>query len=185
MPMVLNHVVPDLSEDTGVPSRRRGSNRHPDTPDKRNEADEKKDKVSDFKRRVLLVDDTLINRKVLERMLKKIGVSTVVTVDSGKKALEELSSNEYDLVITDLQMPGMSGTELCVAIHKSTNAPPIVVGLTADTSFDIAERCAAAGMADVLYKPITISEMKEYFEITVPRLKQGAWYADTYGVQKE
>ena len=141
----------------------------------------KKDKGSVFDYRVLVVDDILINRKVFDRMVKKVGVSYSVTVDSGKKALEELSRNHFDLVITDLQMPGMSGTELSAAIRDSNNLSivPIVVGLTADTSDDAVTRCIESGMADMMYKPITVSEMKDYFETTVPNLKRGIWYKAT------
>jgi len=155
------------------------------------------DKTSLFELRVLLVDDVLINRKVFYRMLKEIGVSNSVTVESGEKALEELAINEYDLVITDLQMPGMSGTELSLAINSNydntasasiennNQSPPIVIGLTANTGIDVVERCAASGMVDVLYKPLTLSEMKDYFQTTIPRLEPGVWYADAYDAQKE
>ncbi len=143
----------------------------------------KTSKASVFDCRVLLVDDTLINRKVFDRMLKKLGISCSVTVNSGEKALQELARNSYDLVITDLQMPGMSGTELSAAIRDSNNGTttPVVVGLTADIRRDALDRCVESGMADVLYKPITLSEMKEYFETTVPHLKPGVWYKATIG----
>jgi len=136
-------------------------------------------KESVYNPRVLLVDDTLINRKVFDRMLKKIGITESKTVESGVKALEELSESEYDLVITDLQMPGISGIELSTAIQSSVEPRPIVVGLTADTSNGVAQKCAESGMADVLYKPITLAEMAEYFQTTLPSLKSGEWHAST------
>ena len=145
------------------------------------EGENKISKGSVFDCRVLLVDDTLINRKVFDRMLKKIGISQSVTVNSGEKALQELAKNNYDFVITDIQMPGMSGTELSAAIRDSNNgsSAPIVVGLTADISSEALEGCVESGMADLLYKPITLSEMKDYFETTVPHLKAGVWYRAT------
>lgn len=135
--------------------------------------------------RVLLVDDVLINRKVIGRMVKTVGVSDIVTADSGENALLELSENgPYDLVITDLQMPGMSGTDLCEAIMSGeiccpTNRLPVVVGLTADTSVKVAENCRASGMSKVLYKPISVVEMMDFFETSVMRLRPGVW--DTSG----
>ena len=136
--------------------------------------------------RVLVVDDTLINRKVLDRMLKKIGIHKVCTVESGKIALNELfsSGNTYDLVITDLQMPEMSGMELTEAIiQKQTelnDLDPIrqslvVVGLTADMSPDVSEKCASSGMSDLLYKPVTLVEIKDYFQTKVSRLQPCLW----------
>jgi len=134
--------------------------------------------------KVLVVDDTLINRKVFDRMLKQIGIINVVTVESGEDALLEISANQYDLIITDLQMPGgMSGTELSQNIsHQeqsfNLDVTPVVIGLTADTSPDVAEKCAASGMSDVLYKPITVAEIQEYFKSRIAYLEPGVWYTD-------
>ena len=125
------------------------------------------DRIDIYERRLLIVDDTLINRKILGRMLKKIGFTEFSTVASGQAALQELYNHRYDLVITDLQMPGMSGTELSEVIHGITDEffqPPVVVGLTADTSLETAERCKASGMKDVIHKPITVEELTEFLE---------------------
>ena len=121
------------------------------------------------KHRVLFVDDTLINRKVFTRMLQRIGISQQQTVGSGPEALDALKTNEFDLVLTDVQMPGMSGTELCEAIHSSDwlRQKPVVIGLTADTSQAVEDNCIDSGMADVLHKPITVNEMRVYFETVV------------------
>lgn len=131
--------------------------------------------------RVLLVDDVLINRKVIGRMVKQVGVSNIVTADSGESALIELSENEYDLVITDLQMPGMSGTDLSKAILSkgTSDRLPVVVGLTADTSTNVARDCRASGMSQVLYKPISVVEMRDFFDTSVGRLRPGVW--DNHG----
>jgi len=132
--------------------------------------------------RILLVDDVLINRKVIGRMVKLVGVSDIVTAGSGENALQELSHNgPYDLVITDLQMPGMSGSELCESIMSNNSSPnvrkPVVVGLTADTSVKMAEKCRASGMSTVLHKPISVVEMREFFVTTAMRLQPGVWCA--------
>jgi len=131
--------------------------------------------------RVLLVDDVLINRKVIGRMVKQVGVLDIVTADSGEEALCKLSENgPFDLVVTDLQMPGMSGTELCKVILSGNCCPgsslPVVVGLTADTSVRVAESCRANGMSTVLYKPISVLEMQEFFETSLIRLRPGVWH---------
>merc|ERR1712176_141280 len=103
----------------------------------------------------------------LGRMLKKIGLVNFSMVASGQAALKELYKERYDVVITDLQMPGMSGTELTEAIHGIDDEffrTPVVVGLTADTSLETVERCKASGMKDVIHKPITVDELTEFFE---------------------
>eukprot|EP00536_Pseudo-nitzschia_multiseries_P013954 jgi/Psemu1/261849/estExt_Genewise1Plus.C_6350013 len=131
--------------------------------------------------RVLLADDVLINRKVIGRMIKQAGVSCIATADGGEHALRKLSEDgPFDLVITDLQMPGMSGTELCTAIMSRVSCKgdslPVVVGLTADTSVCAAEKCRASGMSTVLYKPISVLEMQEFFETFLERLRPGIWH---------
>ena len=138
--------------------------------------------------RVLLVDDTLINRKVISRILRRVGFTNVTCVDSGSAALKELSSavgNGYDLVMTDLQMPEMSGTELTEAIFDSRadgfrrrHPPPIVIGITAETGFDVAGRCRASGMSDVLYKPITVEDMRDFANTRIPLLQPSVWCGD-------
>jgi CheY-like chemotaxis protein len=60
----------------------------------------------------------------------------------------------------------MSGLELTEAIFDQAeiSPKPVVVGLTADTSANLYQRCRESGMADVLRKPITVNEMRDYFE---------------------
>jgi len=129
---------------------------------------------------VLLVDDTLINRKVISRILKRIGFASVTAVDSGQNALLELSrSKNYDLVVTDLQMPGMNGTELTESIFGSRSKDfqqPIVIGITADTSLETAAQCRTCGMSYLLYKPITVEEMKTYMEKKLPMMRPSIWF---------
>ena len=115
--------------------------------------------------RVLVVDDTLINLKVLDRMLKRVGVGKIQLAGSGEKALEILAEEDYDLVISDIQMPaGISGTEFSAAIRDGDLAKkPVVVGLTAEVSQSLDRRCAASGMACVLHKPITTEQLQDFF----------------------
>ena len=131
---------------------------------------------------ILYVDDTLINRKVVSKVLQQIGYTRVTTVNSGHAAMTELltkGNHYYDIIITDLNMPGMSGTELSRSIFNedaSSFRKPVVVGLTANSSKDVVARCKASGMSDVLFKPITAERMKEYMETKVPFLQAGVWY---------
>ncbi|CAB9511876.1 Hybrid signal transduction histidine kinase K [Seminavis robusta] len=115
---------------------------------------------------VLVVDDTIINLKVLERMLRRVGVGKVKTASSGEKALELLESENFNLVFTDLQMPHMDGIELTHEIFAryKENTRPIVVGLTAEVSESADQKCSDAGMIETLHKPITASQMKDFFD---------------------
>jgi len=68
-------------------------------------------------------------------------------------------------VISDVQMPGMSGPELCRAILQSSIIilKPIVVAFTADTSEAVARECLQSGMRNVLHKPLTTGQLLEFF----------------------
>jgi signal transduction histidine kinase/PAS domain-containing protein len=113
---------------------------------------------------VLVVDDIPINLKVMERMLKGIGVGTVRVAQSGQSALSIMEHEAFRLVITDIQMPDMDGMQLSDAIrsHDALMTKPLVVGLTAETSDTIHERCAKSGISHVLHKPITKKQLQTF-----------------------
>ena len=75
---------------------------------------------------ILCVDDEEIPRKLRELVLKKQGYE-VITVGSGKEALEALAIRRFDLVLTDQLMPGMTGTELTRQIKSSTPEMPVII----------------------------------------------------------
>ena len=136
-------------------------------PGESSDSTDDQERISIYERRVLMVDDTLINRKILNRMMKQLGFFKLKMVGSGQAALKELYNARYDLVITDLNMPGMNGMELSEAILNINDEyfqTPVVVGLTADTGEEVVEKCKSSGMQDVIHKPITVDELREFFE---------------------
>jgi CheY-like chemotaxis protein len=117
-------------------------------------------------RRVLVADDALINRKVVTRLLERLGC-VVETVADGKAAVEAVTSGApgvsgaYDLVLMDCVMPSMDGFEASGAIRAweaAQHAGPTrhipIVALTASATEDDRRRCLDAGMDDFLSKPI-------------------------------
>jgi len=113
---------------------------------------------------VLIVDDDAFNQKLLEEMLNKQNVKTILA-PNGKQALETCQSipNDISLVIMDCEMPVMDGWEATLAIRsyyleKKIACPPIY-GLTGYTSHEFEEKCKAAGMSKVLKKPIGYHEL--------------------------
>jgi two-component system, sensor histidine kinase and response regulator len=106
-------------------------------------------------RSVLLVEDNETNRIVLEGLLDRLGAQTI-SVDSGEGALELLDTPvQPDLVLMDLQMPGLDGYETTRRIRASGLWPGLpILALTADAGSQLRPRCLAAGMNDVLTKPI-------------------------------
>ena len=124
--------------------------------------------------RVLVVDDTVINLKVLERMLKGIVAGKVRTASSGKEALTALEREPYDLVITDIQMPEMDGLQLTSAIRSNDKIPvkPFVVGLTAETNESLHGRCKRSGISLVLHKPVTATQLQRFIKDSVHTLQR-------------
>jgi len=129
--------------------------------------------------RIMVVDDTPINLKVLKRMLVGIGVGNVSVASSGEEACAILKEKPFDLIITDIQMPGgMSGTELSDSIRKSDmsrwshQTQPIVVGLTAgESAAALYQDCADSGMSHVLHKPMTSVQVRDFLVKVLPALE--------------
>lgn len=104
--------------------------------------------------RILLVEDNKINQQVARETLGNMGLSVHV-VNNGMEALDILEDNNFDVVLTDIQMPGMDGYELTrqIRLHKKYQYLPIVA-MTAHAMVKDREKCLDAGMNDHLPKPI-------------------------------
>jgi signal transduction histidine kinase len=117
-----------------------------------------------FVGRVLVADDTPANRLVTERLLQRLGVS-VVAVEDGQRAVDAVTGGSSpDLVLMDLQMPGMDGLEasrLIRAWESAGSAARVpIVALTA-AAFDAdRQRCLDAGMDGYLTKPIMLANLR-------------------------
>lgn len=114
--------------------------------------------LPDFsQRRLLVVEDNLVNQKVILAMLAKFKITPDVA-DNGQIALNLLASHAYDLVFMDCQMPVMDGYEATRALRKleeeRLNQHIPIVALTAHATDEARELCSAAGMDDYLSKPI-------------------------------
>jgi len=105
---------------------------------------------------ILLVEDNAVNRRVAQIALARAGHS-IVAVDNGSGALEVLPRQHFDVVLMDVQMPGMDGIETSRAIRRldtpSARHVPIIA-LTAQALATDRERCLQAGMNGYLVKPI-------------------------------
>ncbi|KAE9613422.1 hypothetical protein Lal_00016259 [Lupinus albus] len=124
---------------------------------------------------VLAVDDSFVDRKVIERLLK-ISSCKVTAVDSGTRALQFLGLDEQrrtsdsdegfvglkvDLIITDYCMPGMTGYELLKKIKESTTFREIpVVIMSSENILPRIDRCLEEGAEDFIVKPVKLSDVK-------------------------
>ncbi len=112
-------------------------------------------------RRILLAEDNHVNRRLVLTILEKRG-HVVVSVESGADAVHAFSSDAFDLILMDVQMPGMSGLEATAAIRAiehATGTHVPIVGLTAHAMKGDREACLAAGMDDYLTKPIRPADL--------------------------
>ncbi|MCY2959545.1 MAG: ATP-binding protein [Planctomycetota bacterium] len=108
------------------------------------------------RRRVLLAEDNVVNQKVATRMLERMGCAVEVAAD-GRTAVEAWERGQHDIVLMDLQMPGVDGIEATTAIRtlEATRGSRVpILALTASAAGEDRLRCLAAGMDDCLTKPI-------------------------------
>ncbi len=108
--------------------------------------------------RILIVDDNREIRTILEEYLKEEGYVAEGAGD-GEKALAKHAETPYDLIITDLNMPGMTGIELIKEIAKSGGTTEFII-ITGYASLDTAIEAVKAGAYDYLVKPFRIEELK-------------------------
>ncbi|WP_053058323.1 ATP-binding protein [Pedobacter sp. BMA] len=114
-------------------------------------------------KKILLADDNALNILLASTILKKHKIAFDVAYN-GKEALDLFNENEYDLVLTDIQMPEMGGMELTQKIRNSAklakrNVP--VLGVTANVMQEDRERYLASGMNELVLKPFLEQELLE------------------------
>lgn len=106
---------------------------------------------------ILLIEDNAIALKVLETIVRMEGYTTS-SAKSGEEGLLLAKNNQFDLIITDIGLPGISGHELTRQLrsheHSHNQAPTRIVGLTGHASDSIRAECLKTGMNDVFMKPI-------------------------------
>jgi CheY-like chemotaxis protein len=115
---------------------------------------------------ILLVEDNLINQKIVTLSLEKY-VKTIDIAHNGKEALDKFGTTNYDLILMDIQMPVMNGivaTRKIREVEASTNSYTPIIAITANAMSGDREACLAVGMNDYISKPfqmdLLISKMK-------------------------
>jgi two-component system sensor histidine kinase RpfC len=110
---------------------------------------------------LLVADDHAANRMVVQRLLQKAG-HRVVCVDGGDEVLDALAISDYDAVIADLHMPGLSGLDLLRQLRimqaGGGNRTPVIV-LSADVTPDAIQQCRQAGAHAFLPKPVVAARL--------------------------
>jgi CheY-like chemotaxis protein len=110
--------------------------------------------------RILMVDDTAVNRELVKLMLEPLGLQ-VEEAAGGADGVQAAMTRSYDLILMDVRMPGVDGleaTRLIRAVSALNRRTPILA-LTADVQPENAAACRSAGMDDVVAKPISPQEL--------------------------
>ncbi|OTJ42303.1 hybrid sensor histidine kinase/response regulator, partial [Pseudomonas aeruginosa] len=120
---------------------------------------------------VLVVDDLAANRLVLAQQLQFLG-HQVVALESAEAALQRWREQRFDVLVTDCQMPGMSGYALSAAIRRleaEEQRPRLaLIGCTANAMKDEQRRCEDAGMDELLVKPVTLEHWTQVLARVAP-----------------
>ena len=120
---------------------------------------------------ILLVEDNVLNQKVIVFNLKKLNYN-VVAVDNGKDAIDKISNTPFDLVLMDLMLPEMNGYEITREIRriekeKGSENPIPIIAITANVLDNDREKCFEAGMNEFMTKPFTTDQLVEKIRIFI------------------
>ncbi len=120
--------------------------------------------------KVLLVDDSGVMRKIILRALYAVSVTDVVEASDGVQALDLFNSDSFDLVLSDWNMPNMSGLELLKEIRATGSTVPVIMITTESEQGRVLE-AIKAGASNYLVKPFEqdklIDKLQKYIAIEV------------------
>ncbi|MGV3704054.1 MAG: two-component regulator propeller domain-containing protein [Arcticibacter sp.] len=108
---------------------------------------------------ILVAEDNQINQMLINRILNKLGYSPVI-VESGLEVLDVMEQRSFDLILMDVQMPGLDGLATTRRIRSQEALPqPIIIALTASAMKEDKDACLTSGMDDHISKPINIPDL--------------------------
>jgi two-component system chemotaxis response regulator CheY len=114
--------------------------------------------------RTLIVDDSSVMRKIVERALRQAGLDPMIVHEagSGTEGLDLLKAKQVDLILSDINMPSMDGLEFLRQIKLQNLAPGVpVVMITTESSEEHVKQAIQAGAQGYIRKPFTAEQVKE------------------------
>lgn len=123
----------------------------------------------------LVVDDFSTMRRIIKNLLRDIGYDEVVEAEDGRQAINLLKSGGIDFVITDWNMPNMTGIELLKEIRQKVgfNELPVLM-VTAESRKEQIIEAAQAGVNGYIVKPFTATTLKEKVDKILERMAEPA-----------
>ncbi len=113
--------------------------------------------------RVLVADDSSTMRKIILRSLQAVGVPNATEAADGNEAVALFKPGEFDLVLTDWNMPGKTGLEVVQEVRAKDPKVPIIM-ITTEAEKSRVMQAIQAGVSDYLVKPFTADTLREKLE---------------------
>ncbi len=115
--------------------------------------------------KILIVDDFSTMRRIIKNLLRDLGFTNTSEADDGQTALPMLQNGNFDFLVTDWNMPGMTGIELLKAVRADDRLKDMpILMVTAEAKRDQIVEAAQAGVNGYVVKPFTAAVLKEKIE---------------------
>ena len=119
----------------------------------------------DLSMKILIVDDFATMRRIMKNILKQIGFSNIIEADDGTTALEELKKTAVDLIISDWNMPKMTGLDLLKQVRSTDGLKDVpFLMVTAEAQKQNVIDAVQAGVTNYVVKPFTAEAISEKLE---------------------
>lgn len=121
--------------------------------------------------KILVVDDFSTMRRIIKNLLNDLGFTNIDEADSGESALQRLQGGGYDFLVTDWNMPGMTGLDLLQAVRADAEMADMpVLMVTAEQKREQIVDAAKAGVNGYIVKPFTAETLKQKLDSIFSRL---------------
>lgn len=128
--------------------------------------------MADSKMRFLVVDDFSTMRRIVRNLLKELGFADIEEAEDGNIALTRLKGEKFDFVVSDWNMPNMSGIELLKAIRADASLKHLpVLMVTAEAKKENIVEAAQAGASGYIVKPFTAATLDEKLKKILDKIK--------------
>ena len=125
--------------------------------------------------KILIVDDFSTMRRIIKNLLRDLGFNNTHEADDGQTALPLLKRSQFDLLVTDWNMPGMNGMDLLKAVRADERLKGLpVLMVTAEAKRDQIVEAAQAGVNGYIVKPFNAQTLKDKLEKIFQRLQSAA-----------
>jgi len=122
--------------------------------------------------KILVVDDFSTMRRIIKNLLRDLGFTNTQEADDGVTALPMLQSGNFDFLVTDWNMPGMTGLDLLKEVRKDANLVSLpVLMVTAESKREQIIEAAQAGVNGYVVKPFTAATLKEKIDKIFERVE--------------